>query len=210
MTVLRTEIDVAARRPRSEQESHELLGRLRSQVERLVMVVDNLLFLARADARGLSSRAERFRLAAAVAESTEAVRPLALARSVAVHVGRTDDVWVQGDESQVRRLLDNLLTNAVKFTPPGGSVTAGLVLEESRFRLTISDTGTGIPPEELPFVFDRFYRIDRSRSASSGGAGLGLSIVREIASVHGFDVHLDSFPHKGTSVHVAGASVSRP
>jgi two-component system, OmpR family, heavy metal sensor histidine kinase CusS len=96
--------------------------------------------------------------------------------------------------------VGNLVSNALAHTPPGGAVALGSNADSSSVRIEVSDTGVGIPPEALPRVFDRFFRVDRSRSQRSGGTGLGLSIVQSIASLHGGNVEIWSQPGHGTRV----------
>jgi signal transduction histidine kinase len=117
-----------------------------------------------------------------------------------VEIGREDQVRVQGDRDRLKQVLLNLVANAVDNTPAGGKVTLALACVEGWARLTISDTGRGIPQEELPHVFERFYRIDTARKRNHhGGAGLGLSIAYQIINKHGGTIKVDSQWEKGTS-----------
>ena len=101
-----------------------------------------------------------------------------------------EDAPFRGDEELLRRLVMNLLDNAIRYTPPGGQVSAALEAEDSRFRICIADTGVGIAPDAAPHVFERFYRADTARSRQDGGFGLGLAIVKWIAESHHGDVAL--------------------
>jgi signal transduction histidine kinase len=111
-------------------------------------------------------------------------------------------VQFRGDEGLLRRLLINLLDNAIRYTPPGGKVSAVLEAGAARVRIRISDTGVGIPPEAVPHVFERFYRADKARSRQDGGFGLGLSIVKWIAEAHNGTVELTRNPGPGTTFTV--------
>jgi signal transduction histidine kinase len=99
---------------------------------------------------------------------------------------------------RLRRMLGNLIDNAIKYTPEGGTITLSLYREGGRAKLEVADTGIGIAPEHLPHIFDRFYRVDKARSRASGGTGLGLAIVRSIAEQHGGKVTVTSAPGKGS------------
>ena len=104
------------------------------------------------------------------------------------------------DRTLVQRAVGNLVSNAVAHTPPGGSVVLATSAEGATIRIEVTDTGIGIPPEALPRVFDRFFRVDPSRSQASGGTGLGLAIVQGIMLLHGGKVEIVSQPGKGTRV----------
>jgi len=99
-------------------------------------------------------------------------------------------------------LVWNLVSNAVKYTPDGGTITLSLFQEGDWARLEVTDTGIGIPPEHLPHIFDRFYRVDKARSRAGGGTGLGLAIVKGIAEQHGGRVSVISEPGKGSTFTV--------
>ena len=108
----------------------------------------------------------------------------------------------RGDEALLRRLVINLLDNAIRYTPPGGQVSASLEAAPAAVRIVISDTGVGVPPEAAPHVFDRFYRADKARSRQDGGFGLGLAIVKWIAEAHNGTVELTRNPGPGTTFTV--------
>jgi signal transduction histidine kinase len=105
---------------------------------------------------------------------------------------------VRGDGARLRQVVYNLLDNAIKYTPAGGTVEVHVAAGPRGAVLTVRDTGIGIPPEHLPHVFERFYRVDRARSRADGGTGLGLSIARTIVQAHGGEIELGSTPGEGT------------
>src|SRR5205807_5506946 len=102
------------------------------------------------------------------------------------------------DGGRLRQVFYNLLDNAIKYTPPGGTIEVGVGAEPGAAVVAVRDSGIGIPPEHLPHVFERFYRVDKARSRAEGGTGLGLSIARSIVAAHGGSIALDSKPGEGT------------
>jgi signal transduction histidine kinase len=108
--------------------------------------------------------------------------------------------WIVADPARVGQVLRNLLNNALTSTPPGGEIRVSARRVDSQVEVSVQDTGVGIAPEHLPFVFERFYRADRSRTRLTGGAGLGLAIVKQLVEAHGGRVSIDSHPGKGTTV----------
>ncbi|MCX7930564.1 MAG: cell wall metabolism sensor histidine kinase WalK, partial [Chlorobi bacterium] len=111
-------------------------------------------------------------------------------------------VRIIGDRGRLRQVLINLLDNAIKYTPPGGTIRVVLSVEQPWVCLSISDTGVGIPAEDIPHIFDRFYRVDKARSRTVGGTGLGLAIVRWIVDAHGGTITLESTEGVGTTFHI--------
>jgi two-component system heavy metal sensor histidine kinase CusS len=111
-----------------------------------------------------------------------------------------EPVIAELDRTLLQRAVGNLVSNALAHTPPGGAVVLRSNADSSTIHIAVSDTGVGIPAEALPRVFDRFFRVDSSRSQSSGGTGLGLAIVQSIAQLHGGNVRISSPPGRGTTV----------
>jgi signal transduction histidine kinase len=130
------------------------------------------------------------------------MQTLAAAYGIALECRSPEDVQFRGDEALLRRLLINLLDNAIRYTPPGGQVSASLEADPAAARIRISDTGVGISSKAAPHVFERFYRADKARSRQDGGFGLGLSIVKWIAESHNGSVELTRNPGPGTTFTV--------
>jgi two-component system phosphate regulon sensor histidine kinase PhoR len=126
------------------------------------------------------------------------MRLVAEEKGVTLKVDGAVPCHVQGDEDQLRRLLFNLLDNAIKFTPPGGAVTVETSRADAGVRVVVADTGIGIPKEHLPHVFERFYRVDPARGGEVDGSGLGLAIGRSIAEAHGGSIEVESVLGAGT------------
>ena len=111
-------------------------------------------------------------------------------------------IALNGDQELIRRLILNLLDNAVKYTPAGGEISLALARENGNAEIVVRDTGIGIPESAQPRVFDRFYRVDKARSRAMGGAGLGLSIAQWIVEVHGGEISVSSTPGRGSTFTV--------
>ncbi len=198
LTVLRGEIEVALRRPRSPGEYQEVLNSSREEIERLSRLVENLLTLASADAgEGLAQR-ESVELAALAREVATALAPAAEAKRIALSVSADQAAEVHGDRCGLARVLTNLIENAIRYSPNEESVRVRVIAEADWTVVEISDTGPGIAPEHLPHIFERFYRVDKARSRDLGGAGLGLSIVKALVESHGGTVEVKSRLGHGT------------
>ncbi len=117
-------------------------------------------------------------------------------------LGQTQDLLVKGDEARLRELFMNLLDNAIRYTPAPGTVSISLHREGQMAVVAVKDTGVGIPAEDIPFIFERFYRVDRSRSRAEGGTGLGLAICRHIAEAHGGKIEVESHVGAGSTFSV--------
>jgi heavy metal sensor kinase len=180
LTVLRTGLEVALGRERTTGEYAEALNSALREVAALCCMADELLALARLDEEAALERAP-LNLRALVNEVTEAVQPLVHAKNLVLRISLNGDVFVDGNPNHLRRLLINLLDNALKFTPPNGRVAIALESHDGRAVFRIADSGPGIAPADLPFIFERFFR---SKEHNEAGTGLGLSLCREIVHLH--------------------------
>ncbi|PDW01995.1 sensor histidine kinase [Candidatus Viridilinea mediisalina] len=159
----------------------ETVTDMRRETARLIRMVNDLLLLAQSDAFAQQHR-EPVELDTLLLEVYRELRPLA--GDVGLRIGAEDQVTVCGDRDRLKQALLNLGVNALQYTPPGGTVTLALECHEELACLSIADTGVGIAEADLPHIFERFYRADRARTRHSGGAGLGLSIVKRVAEAH--------------------------
>jgi heavy metal sensor kinase len=209
LTAIKGQIEVALSRPRDAQAYREVLRGANEEVDRLIRLVGSLLTLARADAGEIPLEAEPVSLADLVAAAVEQVRPAAAAKRIAVDVDAGPDATVRADQDLLLQLLLNLLDNALKYTTEGGRVTAGWETDGASARVWVEDTGIGIDPSEQPRIFDRFYRVDKTRSRAAGGSGLGLSISRWIAEAHKGGVSVESSPGRGARFTVTLPFASR-
>ena len=184
ISVIRGEADVALSQERSPAEYRESLAVVLDEARRLSRLVDDLLNLARADAGHVTLQPHDFYLNELLADCCRSVQGLASARGLALECLAGNDLQFTGDEPLLRRLVINLLDNAIRYTPSGGKVTAALKTAATSVQLRVSDTGIGIAPADAARVFERFYRAGEARSRQDGGFGLGLAIVRWIAESH--------------------------
>jgi two-component system, OmpR family, heavy metal sensor histidine kinase CusS len=198
---IRGEAEVALARARTIDEYRDVLESCLEEAVRLSALVGDLLFLARSESPLTHLRRERVN----VAELLDGVREYYEASAAEGRVSLTtavadDPLIAEFDRTLLQRAVGNLVSNALAHTPPGGTVVLRSNADSSTIRIAVSDTGIGIPAEALPKVFDRFFRVDSSRSKGSGGTGLGLAIVQSIALLHGGNVRISSQPGRGTTV----------
>lgn len=201
LTVLRGQVEVALRKARSPEEYRQALQAALAQAERLSRLTEQLLLLARTESGGWIPRLKPIRFDQLCWEVFQELRPLAEHKPLVWEATCPMPALVLGDPELLRQALLNVLDNAIKYTPPGGQVHLALNREQDRARLIVADTGLGIAPEDLPHIFERFYRVDKARS--SGGAGLGLALVREIVTQHHGDIRVESTLHQGTIVTIS-------
>jgi heavy metal sensor kinase len=199
LTAIRTEAEVALAKPLGLAEHQQLLGSILEECGRLTRLTDQLLALAREDARAARQVREPVDLAVLVADVAETMRLLAEVKGLALHVKAHGPLSVRGDAARLREIFFNILDNGIKYTPEGGEVELRTDRQGPEAVVTVRDTGVGIPAEHLPRVFDRFYRADWARGRADGGTGLGLSIAQSIAAAHGGRIELASTPGRGTT-----------
>ena len=202
LAVIHGEADVALAHNRPAAEYRQSLAIILDESRRLSRLVDDLLNLARADAGRVRLETADFYFDDLVAECCRSVQTLAASRGITLECRPSEDVAFRGDEALLRRLVVNLLDNAIRYTPAGGRITASLEARGEEVCLRIADTGIGIPPEAAEHIFERFYRADKARSRAEGGFGLGLSIVKWIAESHRGAVAVSSRPEEGSTFTV--------
>lgn len=204
LTAIRGLVETLIDDPSMERDTHDrFIEKIRDQSTRLGNLVSDLLTLSRLESGPGGLRFESMDLRDTVAESCRTQLHAAETKRVALHSGLPDrPVTIEGDSEAMRELVDNLVSNAVKYTPSGGRVDVRLTTENGSAVLEVADTGIGIPPEEQSRVFERFYRVDKARSRQLGGTGLGLSIVKHVALAHGGSVSLKSASGRGSTFRV--------
>ncbi|HLW89098.1 MAG TPA: heavy metal sensor histidine kinase [Terriglobales bacterium] len=208
---IRGEAEVSLARARSAEEYREVIESCLEEAVRLSDLIGDLLFLARAESPLTHLRRERVDVAELLGGVREYYEASAADGGVALTTTVADkSVIAELDRTLLQRAVGNLVSNALAHTPPGGTVVLGTSIDSSNedfsksdlsmIRIEVSDTGIGIPAEALPRVFDRFFRVDSSRSQASGGTGLGLAIVQSIMLLHGGNAEITSHPGQGTRV----------
>jgi len=199
ITILRTRAEVALAQERETARDAATFQAIEREAARVGGIVGDLLTLARADSGERPVVREPLYLDDVAAGAVDAVRALATSKGITLEVGAFEEAKIAGDGALVRQLVLIVLDNAIKFTPAGGHVRLNVSVEDGRAAVVVSDTGMGIPAEQLPYVFERFYRGDPARRAADG-TGLGLAIARWIAEVHGARIDIGSEPGVGTRV----------
>jgi|YNPNPStandDraft_1061719.scaffolds.fasta_scaffold04868_8 signal transduction histidine kinase len=191
-------VDGVAATPDRQQ---ECLSTITEELHYLSRLVNDLLNLARASLGQLDMEIQPCDLREVARQTMAKFQPQAERQGVALEITDPPDLPpAQADPGRIAQVLTNLLDNALRHTPPGGRIHLTLAGQGDHVFVTVEDTGTGIPREELPAVFERFYRADRSRNRETGGSGLGLAIVREIVHAHGGDVWIESELGQGTKI----------
>jgi len=202
LALLTGRAEVALDRPRTPAEYRAVLTGVRDDAARMAQLLGELLTLARADGGQDLLVREPVDLADLVADTLAALAPLAEERGVALAAGALTPCAILGDQTRLAQLLINLVDNALKYTPAGGRVTVCLARDADMALLAVADTGSGIAPEHLPRLFERFYRADTARSRGAGGAGLGLAIADWIARAHGGQIAVVSAVGSGATFSV--------
>jgi len=202
LTALRGGIEVALRAERSPDEYRRVLASSIEEVDQLIRLAEDLLLLSRSTV-GLSAARQPVDLEPLCLEALELGVRLAKGKGVNVSMGATAPVVVQGDAGALRRALLNLVDNAVKYTPAGGSVVISLGRAGQSVALVVEDSGIGIDPADATRIFEPFVRLDAGRSRDTGGSGLGLAIARSIVLAHGGTLEVQSRPDGGSRFTIA-------
>jgi signal transduction histidine kinase len=186
----------------SAAERHEYLEVVDRNANRLLRLVEDLLFVAQMDEGRFALAKTDFDLVEVLTEAVEAARPLADLRQIELRDQGEAKLRLLGDRDRVAQVIDNLLSNALKFTPAGGEVTVDIARSNGNARLVVADTGVGMRPDEIGHLFERFYRTDAATAQAVQGSGLGLSICKAIVEAHGGAISADSRLGLGTSLTI--------
>jgi two-component system heavy metal sensor histidine kinase CusS len=196
------EIEVALGKTRSADEYRDVLGSALEECTRIGRVIRSLLFLARAEAARANPHHEMIEVRREIEAVREFYEAAAAETGIDLVFAPGERVQAGFDRNLFQQAIGNLVANALAHTPKGGRVEISAAVAHGRLKVAVHDTGRGIPPEDLPHVFDRFYRADKARSGASSNVGLGLAVVRSIARLHGGTVVIDSELGQGTRVVV--------
>ena len=198
---LRGESEVALSKPREAEEYREILASSLEEYDRLSRITDSLLFLAKADSAKFLATSLPFAADKEIKKVIDFYEALAAEQNVEVNC--VGEATFNADPILFQRAISNLLSNALRYTPSGGKVTFSIyTIENKGIEIVCCDTGVGIAPEHLPKIFDRFYRVNPSRTSQTEGAGLGLAIVKSIMRLHGGEINIQSTLDVGTSIHL--------
>jgi len=198
LTILRGELENLVDDPQQDAALRERLAGLLEEAIHLSKIVEQLFILTQLDSGESRGEWQRFDLAELARTTADQMSLLAEDKNITLICAADQPICVLGDRSRIKQVIVNLLDNAIKYTPPQGRVLARVDGVNGTAILEVEDTGIGIPPDALPHVFERFYRVDKTRSAEAESAGLGLAIVKSICAAHGAEVEGFSVPNAGS------------
>jgi heavy metal sensor kinase len=202
LTIVRGEIELALHTIKTPEEYRRILASTLEEIVRMSSIIDNLMTLARADQGLFEVNLSEVHLGSLVDELYEDSEILAEPKRIHVSLTKNIPVTIVGDKVRLRQLFLNLIDNAIKYTPEGGSVTLAVDRQNGTAVFEVTDTGIGIPPQDIERIFNRFYRVDKARSRELGGTGLGLSIAKWIAELHRGSITVRSEVDKGSTFTV--------
>jgi heavy metal sensor kinase len=199
LTAIRSTGEVALQKPQDPATYREIIGSILEENNRLTNLVNSLLFLSRADSDNIELKKEEVELSALITQTIELIHPLAEEKGQEIHFSPSGTVTLELDKTLFRQSLLNLLDNAIKYAPEESTITIGLHREDDRIRIVVTDEGTPIPEKQHEKIFERFFRLDKSRSKESGGSGLGLAIAKWAVEIQGGTLFLMPGKEKGNS-----------
>jgi heavy metal sensor kinase len=197
LTILKGETEVVLRKDRDNEEYKNLLQSNLEEIDRMARIIDDLLLLSKADTKDMKLNIENISLRDLVADVCMNMKIFANNKEMTLIVDELADVRLIGDELKLRRMLWNIIENGIKYTPKGGVVNVSSYTSNGYVCINVKDNGMGISEDDIKYIFDRFYRADRSRKRESG-SGLGLSISKWIAEAHKGAIEVVSQPSKGS------------
>ncbi len=202
LTVLKGGVDVTLRQKRAPEEYEELLISNLEEINRMQRIVDDLLMLSRADMGEIALEKRRVNMNPILTELKQQSDILAMAKKIKVELDLQSVIIINADELRIRQLLLNIISNAVKYSGEGGAISITAFEEDGFAYISVKDSGIGIAADDIPHLFNRFFRVDKARTGQEGGTGLGLSICKWIAKEHGGDILVESELGKGSTFTV--------
>jgi heavy metal sensor kinase len=202
LTILQLELEGIINGHRLNSALTDQIGSALEETHRMSQIVEKLLAISRLDAGEVKMEKTRLDLSELASSVTEQMRLLAEEKRIELRSKTAADIYIEGDRTRLQQVIVNLIDNAIKYTQEGGRVDISVRRDVDKAVFEVSDDGVGIPAFALPHVFERFYRADKARSRKSGGAGLGLSIVKAICTAHGAEIDIVSQEGQGTRVSV--------
>lgn len=188
---------------------HEFVDDIGNEAERLARTTEKLMSLTRLDS-GIAASAENIDVRPVILGVLRMLRPIAANQGLSVSTALGSGCFVRATEDDMYQIAFNLIENAIKYNLPGGSINVTLEHSDKRVTFTVDDTGIGIPDKDMPYIFDRFYRVDKARSRDAGGSGLGLSIVRDTVVLHGGTITATARKNGGTRFRVVFPLCGQP
>ncbi|HWQ26092.1 MAG TPA: ATP-binding protein [Chlorobaculum sp.] len=192
-------LEVLVRKPRDTAHYEERIRYCLDELSRMARLIDQLLMLARYENDTMNPNIAKIDIAVSLKSVISRLEPLAVEKLISIRMENTPSGTVAADPAMLEMMIGNILSNAIKYSPAGSSIEIGTARRSSLLVCSITDHGVGIPEEKLQNVFDRFYRVDASRSSSTGGFGLGLSIVRKLADLQHIGISVSSRENAGTT-----------
>lgn len=202
LSVIKGTLEVLIRRPRTIDHYEEKIIYCIGEVNRMSRLVDQLLMLARYESGKISPIPETVNLSEEAANSLERLRPLINEKKISVNFECNSEIFVRADSSMTEIILDNLITNGIKYSAEGSSISVKTEEDQNLAVLSICDSGIGMSAEEINLAFNRFYRSDTARDMSSGGHGLGLAIVKKLSDLQDLHISIESQPDNGTVIYL--------
>jgi heavy metal sensor kinase len=197
LSVIEAEATLALSEDRGVDEYKRSLETINEEATHMTKIIEKLLFLVRSDASKEPLNLHEVNLKEFIIELAADIAVLTEDKGIKFTLGQMEEITISVDRVKLRQVFNNLIDNAIRYTPPSGEIAISAILKNKKAVISVSDTGQGIPAEHIPHIFERFYRVDSSRSHAGGGTGLGLAIVKSIVEAHGGKIEVESEVGKG-------------
>ncbi|WP_223293989.1 sensor histidine kinase [Pelodictyon phaeoclathratiforme] len=199
LAIVKGTLEVLIRKPREREHYEARIQFCLKELNRMAKLIDQLLMLARYESSKMNPHIEKVELSQHIERLIERMLPSATTKEIAITSDQTENTWISADPGMLDMILDNILSNAIKYSPNNSTIAIAVKRKANTIICSISNQGAGIPEEKLNAIFERFYRVDESRNSGTGGFGLGLSIVKKLADLQKIEVSVTSETSKGTT-----------